>query len=308
MKIKKLTPQELLDGTLDFKMYKKVLKNLLATMETEHNSPESPTQFLVKTDYEFSDKKGKKMAVLIPGKQAGAWMVYAKAQVKTDKKLTSIGTCYLEVTDGKKVIKLAPSKGAAKRTLMQKQLDKFILKPLGVELEIVGSLAEGEDASDDVDTVEDTSNVEDIAGSDVQAELKKTIAQIAKVNKAINLKDGLDESDLQKAEALKKLIRKFAAILKTADAELRNEFGETFLKTKKLYKKIELEIERLKSEEDNDLDSALDDMLDDDSSDTQDEGIQVSNADNKEDAIEANRILMDEINSLVEEVNLFELA
>lgn len=304
MKIKKLLPQELLDATLDYKVYKKVLKNLLETMEKEHNTPETATQFLIKTDFEFSDKKGKKMAVLIPGKQAGAWMIYAKAQAKTDKKMTSVGDCYLDVDgDGNKVIKLAPKKGAAKKALILKQLSKFVLKPLGFGLEIVADLASGGEVDASSDQAEDTNSVEETStDSPAKAELKKTVQQISKVNKAINLKDGLDEEDMQKAEALKKLIRRFASILKAADADLRKEFGEIFLKTKKLYKKIELEIERLKSEGDeDDLDAALDDMLGD-------SGIQVSKIDDKETAIKENLAILDEMNRLAEELNLFELA
>lgn len=303
MKIKKLLPQELLDATLEYKVYKKVLKNLLTTMEKEHNTPETATQFLVKTDYEFSDKKGKKLAVLIPGKQAGAWMVYAKAQVKTDKKMTSLGECYLDAAeDGTKVIKLSITKGSAKKAQILKQLNKLVLKPLGVAVAIVGSLAEENTVEESSDQEEGRTTDGDSEGSPEKAELTKTVQQISKVNKAINLKDGLDEEDMQKAETLKKLIRRFASILKSADTELRKEFGEIFLKTKKLYKKIELEIERLKSEgEDDDLDAALDEMLGD-------SGIQVSKIDNKEAAIKENLAILDEMNRLAEELNLFELA
>jgi hypothetical protein len=134
-------------------------------------------------------------------------------------------------------------------------------------------------------------------------DLKLTVAKIAKLNKLINIKDGLHEADVKNAEALKGAIKEFAAQLKNAGQELRNEFGETFLKTKKLYAKIEEELAKLKEQQsalDNELNEALNETLEDKPSTKQTPELKK--------ALEDNKKLMDEINELINSVDLFSMA
>jgi hypothetical protein len=156
------------------------------------------------------------------------------------------------------------------------------------------------------DSVEAESEPEKPEVANVSDAIKQTLAKIAKFNKLINLKDGLQETDINNAEALKAAIKDFAAQLKTASAEIRNEFGETFLKTKKIYAKLEEELNRLKNQG-NDLDAALNDTL----------GVSNENASTapkyempaeKKQAIENNKKLMSEINELIKSVDLYTLA
>ncbi len=137
MKIKKLLPNEVQEKTLGYKDYRKVLKPTLKAMATQCNSPETATDFFIKTDYEFSDMPGKKMGLIIPGKQTGAWLKMAKEEVKNDKKFTLIGKCYITTSEsGEHSVVLLPEKGAAKKNLVKRQLVKFALKgmPFGVQL------------------------------------------------------------------------------------------------------------------------------------------------------------------------------
>ena len=156
------------------------------------------------------------------------------------------------------------------------------------------------------DSVEAESEPEKPEVVNVSDAIKQTLAKIAKFNKLINLKDGLQETDINNAEVLKAAIKDFAAQLKTASAEIRNEFGETFLKTKKIYAKLEEELNRLKNQG-NDLDAALNDTL----------GVSNENATTvpkyempaeKKQAIENNKKLMSEINELIKSVDLYALA
>lgn len=156
------------------------------------------------------------------------------------------------------------------------------------------------------DSVEAESEPEKPGVVNVSDAIKQTLVKIAKYNKLINLKDGLQETDINNAEALKAAIKDFAAQLKTASAEVRNEFGETFLKTKKIYAKLEEELNRLKNQG-NDLDAALNDTL----------GVSNENAPTapkyeipaeKKQAIENNKKLMSEINELIKSVDLYALA
>ncbi len=134
-------------------------------------------------------------------------------------------------------------------------------------------------------------------------DLKLTVAKIAKLNKLINLKNGLHEVDIKNAEALKGAIKEFAAQLKSAGQDLRNEFGETFLKTKKLYAKIEEELTKLKEQQsalDNELNDALNETLEDKPSKKQSPELKK--------ALENNKKLMNEINELINSVDLFSMA
>ena len=134
-------------------------------------------------------------------------------------------------------------------------------------------------------------------------DLKLTVAKIAKLNKLINLKNGLHEVDIKNAEALKGAIKEFAAQLKSAGQDLRNEFGETFLKTKKLYAKIEEELTKLKEQQsalDNELNDALNETLEDKPSKKQSPELKK--------ALEDNKKLMNEINELINSVDLFSMA
>jgi hypothetical protein len=156
------------------------------------------------------------------------------------------------------------------------------------------------------DSVEAESEPEKPEVANVSDAIKQTLAKIAKFNKLINLKDGLQETDINNAEALKAAIKDFAAQLKTASAEIRNEFGETFLKTKKIYAKLEEELNRLKNQG-NDLDAALNDTLGVSNENTSTAPKYEMPAEKKQ-AIENNKKLMSEINELIKSVDLYTLA
>jgi len=168
-------------------------------------------------------------------------------------------------------------------------------------------------------TTENTQGEQPVKGDDKNKDIKLIIAKIVKVNKLINLKDGLQDADLQNAEALKTAIRDFASLLKTADAAVRTEYGETFLKTKKLYAKLEEEIKKLKEQQSvvTDLDKELNDALGTETAEDETEG-EVAESDDEEEeeaeptskkeALVRNKELMDEINETLKEVDLFAMT
>lgn len=184
MKIKKLTPEQVSDKKLDYKVYRKVLKPALKAMIGEHNSAETTTEFIIKTNFEFVDMKGKKMGFIIPGEQTSAWLKLTKEEIKNDKKNTCLGTCYVKKNaDGSYVLVLLPEKGAAKKNLMKKQLEKFALKgmPFTIEIAAGGELEDDsaeEVVVDDVDlpeeSEEDANEEEDDEVEAVDVEPTKT--------------------------------------------------------------------------------------------------------------------------------------
>lgn len=150
MKIKKLLPEELQDKSLGIKVLRKLLKPTLKKMEGECNSPETATDFLIKTDYTFGDMPGKKMAALILGDQKGAWLKLAKDEIKKDKKFTLIGKCYIKSEgEEQKTLVLLAKKGAAKKNLVKRQLEKFALKGLPYTVQLGEILDEPVDETEE---------------------------------------------------------------------------------------------------------------------------------------------------------------
>jgi len=89
MKIKKIEPQQLVDKNIGYKEYRKILKPALKRMLGEHNTVETKTDFIVKTNFEYSDLKGKKMGLIILGDHTSGWIKTVRDQVKEDKKNTT---------------------------------------------------------------------------------------------------------------------------------------------------------------------------------------------------------------------------
>ncbi len=202
MKIKKLEPQNVSEKTLAYKEYRKNIKPALKKMIAEHNSPETSTRFIVKTNFEFNDMKGKKMGLIIPGDHTGPWRNMAREEVKADKKNTCFGDCYVKTkADGTYVLILMPEKGAAKKNLMIKQLEKFAVKgtPFSIEVGAGGELEEDNaadailediDLPEDADADSDDDNDEDTAPaaelSQEQLSFKKTMEdRLAKMDEQI---------------------------------------------------------------------------------------------------------------------------
>jgi hypothetical protein len=185
MKIKKLEPLQISEKSLGFKDYRKVVKPALKKMIVEHNSAETATRFIIKTNFEFADMKGKKMGLIIPGDQNSGWIKMAKEQVKEDKKNTCIGDCYVKKNaDGSFVLVLLPEKGAAKKNLMIKQLEKFALKgmPFSIEVGAGGELEEDNAADvliDDVAMPEEGNEVEEPEDDEEEGAVAAADAPIA---------------------------------------------------------------------------------------------------------------------------------
>lgn len=151
MKIKKIFPPDISNGELGYKEYRKIIKPALKLMLEEHNSLENKTDFIIKTNYEFSDFKGKKMALIIVGDQNATWKLFSKQEVKDDKRNTCIGSCYAKKnSDGSYSFILLPEKGAAKKNLMKKQIEKFAFKGLPFDLTIAAGGELEEDNADEV--------------------------------------------------------------------------------------------------------------------------------------------------------------
>jgi hypothetical protein len=299
--------------------------------------------FLV--DYKLD---GKKTVIALPFKKESEMKMKMKEIKKTKKhvlKKTGGGLITVE-NDGPEGLK-------AKVEILLGGLNPFILQDKALELfgrinaTLEVKLAEGAEletdeseanistgetdvnsktTDDDVNSSQDEEVVKNNGQpktEDKNKEIKLIIAKIVKMNQTINLKNGLEDTELKTAEDIKSAIREFANLLKNADASARAEYGETFLKTKKIYAKIEEEIKKLK-ELDKELESELNDALgigvkpnnkeneeEDAENQTDDESDEEEDDEEpttKKEAIAKSKELMDEINDLIKSVKLFEMA
>ncbi|WCL80537.1 hypothetical protein PPO43_11220 [Saprospira sp. CCB-QB6] len=312
MKIKKLTPEQLQDKSLGYKEYKKVIKTLLNSMQSEHNSADLPTKYLALTNYEFADMPGKKMGLIIPGDQTASWVKLSKELLKANKKEISLGECYITLDEyDNPVLQLEPLKGNAKKALLLKQLTKTALKGTGVEVAIAAAEGAVEEAV--ADASEAAAEVE--APASPKEQIQALLVQISDLNKGINLADGLQPEDISHAEELKAAIREFALLLKEADPALRQEFGAAFIKTRKLFKKLEEEIEAakaLQAELDAELAAELGELEEEETAAPAAAAAASEEAapapENKEEAIASNAALFEEINQLIQESQLHQLV
>lgn len=306
MKIKKLTPEQVQDKSLGYKEYKKVIKTLLNSMQSEHNSADLPTKYLALTNYEFADMPGKKMGLIIPGDQTASWTKLSKELLKANKKEISLGQCYISLDEyDNPVLQLEPLKGNAKKALLLKQLTKTALKGTGVEV----AMAAAEEAV--AEAVADASKAPaEEAPAGPKEQIQGLLVQISDLNKGINLADGLQPEDISQAEELKAAIRQFALLLKDADAGLRQEFGAAFIKTRKLFKKLEEEIaaaKALEAELNAELAAELGELEEEETATAAAEKT-VAAPENKGEAIASNAALFEEINQLIQESQLQQLV
>lgn len=194
MKIKKILPEQVKDKTLGYKEYRKVLKPAIKMMAAQCNSPETATDCLIKTDFEFEDMKGKKMGLIILGKQSGAWIKCAKDEIKNEKKFTLIAKSYVKTEeDGSLTLVVLPVKGSAKKTMIEKQITKFALKGMPVKLQI-GEAAQTEEENTEDNTEETTNQEENLVSSNEETSTDgPTDEQMAKKNKMTARMAKMDE-------------------------------------------------------------------------------------------------------------------
>jgi hypothetical protein len=138
---------------LDFKVYRNKLYKELARMKSEHPDASNPTQFLLVSEYEFSDMPGKRLPLLIVGKLEGEWKKFFKTEIKVRKqKDFALGKC--SFGEGS-AFNLEINAGRITGTWTN-MLDKLIFNPAKLSANVVEKLvAGGEDA--DLDAAEDSS-------------------------------------------------------------------------------------------------------------------------------------------------------
>ncbi len=275
-------------------------------MLTQHLGEEATTRFMVVTNYEYSDMKGKKMGLLIAGDQTSAWLKLAKELVKDNKKNVCIGECYAKTgTDGSPILVLKPEKGAAKKNLMKKQLEKFALKgtPFSIEIAAGGELEEDNPNDAIVDDVEVEDEGEGEVAPNRDAELQPQMValikevvdtyknQVQKVIDQIKAKKAQEDFIPQVENVLDK-IDQLQELYDSAGEALQNRIKGNAMQVFGLAANLE----KIKAK--------LNEMLGKNEAETTAAPV----ATNAEEAAKINTKLMEEINALVKEINLYALA
>lgn len=318
MKIKKLVPEEIKDKKLEYKVYRKIIKPALKAMMTMHLGEEATTGFIIKTDYEFADMKGKKMGLIIPGDQTAAWGKMAKEEIKNDKKHTCIGQCYVKESADGPVLVLMPEKGAAKKNLMLKQLQKFALKgtPFKIEISAGGELEEDNPADAVVDEVE-VAEEEEVEAPKTAAEEQALAQELATMMKSIattfkdrikgfvlpRLKAGDPEvAQVEEVDGLLDKLEEMQELYSGASEAIQNKLKDNALKILGLVPTLE----KIKHA----INKKIGAEPEDDNSEVTEETVNnaAEVASNAAEAVKINLKLMNEINTIAEELDIFALA
>lgn len=143
MKIKKITPAEVADGTLTLKDY---LKNFGSTVPSGMASDTAPTEYFARLNYAYPDAPKRKVPLLIVGEMTATWSKLCKSELKDNKKFVSYGTCQLAKDDaGADIIELQPTKGSGKLRMLEALFNKVAAKT-GIAIRVkpgTGEAAEG---------------------------------------------------------------------------------------------------------------------------------------------------------------------
>lgn len=196
LKIKKLKPEDLED--LEFNNFRKLVKPLLLAAKKQHKEANDAVDFFILTDFEFSDKPGKKTTIFIPGKHTAEWKKYLKTKFKEDKKNMMMGTCFVKETDGKEVLNLSPIRGVAKMMKIKKQGKRmFAMAKLTVELasgaeELKESAAAANMGGRIIDEEDDDDEDDEATARNSKPDAKELKAQFKELAKQIgNIKKGI---------------------------------------------------------------------------------------------------------------------
>jgi hypothetical protein len=140
----KFEPAEL--SSMEFKPYRAKLYKELARMKSEHADASNPTGFLLVSEFEFADLKGKKVPLLIVGKLESEWKKFFKTDIKTRKNRDyAAGKCSFGAGGA---FNLEVNVGRITGT-WSNILDKLLLNPAKLTATVVEKLAASEDLEEE---------------------------------------------------------------------------------------------------------------------------------------------------------------
>lgn len=197
----KLDPDKSLFKYKDFK--KQLLKDLQKAKKFTGEEPDSDTSinFYLSVKHDYLDKEDKPLFVI--GSPSGSWKNYLKDRIKNHKEIDAIGTFTFDESqkdeNGLCFVELSIEKGKAKRKLIKKDIDKWLM-PSGFEI----SFKDVEELTEDTSAVVDEDGVmKNEAGLVYNLDPKDKVQALF-----ISLKDG-KYKDNSKKQAISVKIKSF---------------------------------------------------------------------------------------------------
>jgi len=195
LKISKIKPEDL--KTLTFNEYKKVVRLLFNGLKKSHKGPDQPVEFVVLTNFEFADKKGKKTMIILPGKQTPEWKKEIKTRLKENKKNVLVGHCFVSETDGQEEINVMPKQGMAKVAQIQKMgKQMFNMAKLGFKLAAgAAEASNAASASVDLTAIEEQQSAKEQTKENTQLSKKEALKEELKalVDSSKEIKSDFDK-------------------------------------------------------------------------------------------------------------------
>ncbi|MBL4649193.1 MAG: hypothetical protein JKY03_05630, partial [Aureispira sp.] len=195
----KLDPKKSLFKYKDFK--KQLFKDLQKAKKFVGDEPGSTMKFYLSVKHNYLDKDDKPLFVV--GLPSGSWKNYLKERIKAHKDIDAIGTFTFDESQkdekGISFIELSIEKGKAKRKLIKKDIDKWLM-PSGFEI----SFKDVEEITEDISgIVEEDGVMKDEAGLDYNLDPTDKVQALF-----ISLKDGKYKEDSKK-QAVSAKIKSF---------------------------------------------------------------------------------------------------
>lgn len=194
MKVKKIKLEEVQQGTIKEAVHKKEFIRAIKEMEANFTNFEDQLDFFFRMDQDFDNGKSKGLLCVI-GTRKNEWKKFLKDELKNNKKQTLAGYCFLDVSNGEKVLQLIPKKGSAKLDKLFKD-GKVLFKKEKVRLQI----AEGFDAAtleEDEEITPDSPAEEPSPADALFEEVQQGYRQLVELAK--NLKSNTDKAALSQS-------------------------------------------------------------------------------------------------------------
>jgi hypothetical protein len=196
----KLDPSKSLFKYKDFK--KQLLKDLQKAKKVIGDDPDAEINFYLSVTHEYLDQDDR--PILVIGTPTGSWKQYLKTRIKNKKNTDAIGTLQFDESKreetGTSFIELSIEKGKAKRKLIKKNIDKWLM-PSGFQI----SFKEVEELNDDVpNNIEHNNTIQGEGDLVYELDPKDKVQALF-----ISLKEGHYQDDAKKQKAVSVKIRSY---------------------------------------------------------------------------------------------------
>ena len=179
MDVKKIKLIEVKDGSLKTDLHRKEFVKCTNALKKEHTSFDLALPFYLCLDQTFD--KGKKNGLLfIIGNRKNEWKQHLATQAKDSKQKKNVlwGSCYIDLSENKPILRIAPEKGNAKINKINQQ-GKDLFKKAGIVIDFEKGIV-----IEDADQVQQEENT--AQKQQLEKELKDIWSDVGKTKKELD--------------------------------------------------------------------------------------------------------------------------